>query len=57
MAMVPPPNLFFEEARTREHIARRERTSAKFSQKAALMALALVLFIILGSILLFYALH
>lgn len=57
MAMGPPPNLFFEESRARERIESRERTFKTFSKRSALMALALVLLIIIGSVFLFYALH
>ena len=57
MAMGPPPNLFFEESRARERIESRERTFHTFSKRSALMALALVLLIIIGSAFLFYALH
>ena len=57
MAMGPPPNLFFEESRARERIELRERTFKTFSKRSALMALALVLLIIIGSVFLFYALH
>jgi hypothetical protein len=57
MAMGPPPNLFFEESRARERIDARARTLEKFSEGSVLIALALVLLIIIGSIFLFYALH
>ena len=57
MAMEPPPNLFFEESRARERIESRERTFQTFSKRTALMALALVFLIIVGSVFLFYALH
>ena len=57
MVMGPPPNLFFEESRARERIESRERTFKTFSKRSALMALALVLLIIIGSVFLFYALH
>ena len=57
MAMGPPTILFFEESRAKERIDARERTLEKFSKRSALIALALVLFIILGSVFLFYALH
>ena len=57
MDLRPPPNLFYEESRARERIDKSERTLEKFSKKAALMALAFVINIIIGSVFLFYALH
>ncbi len=52
MMVPPPPNPVVEELRMRERIANRDRTIEKFSRRAALMALTIVLIFIIGGIIL-----
>lgn len=55
--MVPPPNPYYEEIRMKERIANRDLTIPKFSRRAALAALAIVLIVTIGGIILLYTLH
>jgi hypothetical protein len=54
----PKPNLFYEELKAEEYIAERKRlTDEKLPRGEALVALAIVLIIVIGGIILFLTLH